>query len=469
VIPSAGVVSLSAVEGAEVTVTATGAGKAYVIASNGSASDTVARITVDSSGVIARVKASDFVIFPCCIMNAQSGFSVSAPDRILGEDGLFPGGPWGDMKGGDDMMRDLFECGFNTTALAEPFYIKYAIPYDLAFLLVDLPLWKASQLEFNENITPQEARNVIRSTLEKIPPELRKSIYAFSIHDEPPASRFPALKIWSDAVEEEGYVPYINMLPNYGQYPQQYGAPDYETYLNEYMRICQPPFLSVDVYALNEKTELDENSMYTNLSAMRKTALNNNIPFWNIVTGGHLSYNSPYPSPEMYSIQIYSTLAYGGRGIGYFTYYEYSWPWCDGAVCDTRVPVIDGRRTESWNFMRDVNMQIHALAPVYCTLKSVNVVHAGNVPKDGQGIASSLYLKSASAGNLIVGEFVDPDENPYLMVVNKDLRNSVQVNLSLRQEGTLVHYRPDGQGWDFFTGEQTVLAPGAGALLKIEY
>jgi hypothetical protein len=33
--------------------------------------------------------------------------------------------------------------------------------------------------------------------------------------------------------------------------------------------------------------ELDENSMYTNLSAMRKAALNNNIPFWNIVTGGN--------------------------------------------------------------------------------------------------------------------------------------------------------------------------------------
>ncbi|MDR0700674.1 MAG: hypothetical protein LBG28_15865 [Tannerella sp.] len=45
-----------------------------------------------------------------------------------------------------------------------------------------------------------------------------------------------------------------------------------------------------------------------------------NIPFWNVILGNtHFHYADP--SPATLGVQVYSTLAYGGRGIGYFTHY----------------------------------------------------------------------------------------------------------------------------------------------------
>ncbi|MDR2027331.1 MAG: hypothetical protein LBQ01_07225, partial [Prevotellaceae bacterium] len=262
-------------------------------------------------------------------------------------------------------------------------------------------------------------------------------------------------------------LPYINLFPNYGT-ARQYETPDYETYLDEYVRICQPDYLSYDHYALNENLVLSGDGFYGNLETVRATALQHGIPFWNIVIGCHFSDGMAYPGPAMYNIQIYSTLAYGGRGVGYYTYYEYSWDWCNGSVCDTRAPVVNGRRTESWDYMRDINMQIHALAPVYCTLKSVNVFHTGRIPVSARGIASSVYVRSAGDGDFLVGEFADPDGTPYLLVVNRNLKQSVPVNLSLKEGGKLMRVAPDGQGLKPFEGIQAQLAPGAGALLKIE-
>lgn len=97
---------------------------------------------------------------------------------------------------------------------------------------------------------------------------------------------------------------------------------------------------------MNEALQVPENALYGNPEIMRKNALQHDIPFRNIVIGCHFGDGIAYPGPEMYNIQIYATLAYGGRGIGYYTYYQYAWPWCGGQVCDTRAPVIDGRRRQ---------------------------------------------------------------------------------------------------------------------------
>jgi hypothetical protein len=71
--------------------------------------EATARVTVSMPAIRTRVNARDFIIFPCCIMNASQGFWVSEPDRVVGEDGLFRGGPWGDMKGGDDKAARTLE------------------------------------------------------------------------------------------------------------------------------------------------------------------------------------------------------------------------------------------------------------------------------------------------------------------------------------------------------------------------
>jgi hypothetical protein len=277
---------------------------------------------------------------------------------------------------------------------------------------------------------------------------------------------YPALKIWSEVAVEEGMTPQINLFPNYAV-ASQLGVSSYRTYVEEFVNVCQPTYLCYDHYAVYEGPVLQEDLFYDNLKIMRDISLKYSIPFWQIVESCKYS-NHAYPSPAVYNIQVFSTMAYGGRGIGYWTYYHYGWNWCDGNICNTRAPVKDGRRTKSWDYLRDVNMQMQGLAPLYCTLTSVNVFHTGNVPTVSQGIASSHYVQSVGSGNFLVGEFTSPSKTPYLMVVNKNLTETVPVELSLKSGGRLMRVRIDGQGLDPFEGLTARLAPGAGVLLKIE-
>jgi hypothetical protein len=220
--------------------------------------------------------------------------------------------------------------------------------------------------------------------------------------------------------------------------------------------------VSYDNYSLFEGDSFDENRFYGNLETVRKKSLQYGIPFWNVILGNtHFHYIEP--SAATLGIQVYSTLAYGGKGIGYFTHYT-------PEIGNYRLAPVDpfGHRTKTWEMMRNINLQIHSLAPVYCTLKSVNVFHTGDVPRNARGIESAVHLKSVGEGKLLVGEFVDPAGNPYLLVVNKDIQKSVQLKVAFKKEGKIALVSPYGKGKVRFAGEQDWLAPGAGALLTVE-
>jgi hypothetical protein len=114
-----------------------------------------------------------------------------------------------------------------------------------------------------------------------------------------------------------GTWPYINLFAVY-EGRAYTGADDYESYLRQFVETVHPPFLSYDDYALVEGEMRDV--FYTNLELARRVSLEAKIPFWNcILATAH--YNYMEASDTTFDIQVYSTLAYGGRGIEYFTYF----------------------------------------------------------------------------------------------------------------------------------------------------
>ncbi|MDR1593649.1 MAG: hypothetical protein LBS43_04070 [Prevotellaceae bacterium] len=397
------------------------------------------------TGVIAqdafkRAKADDFIIFPWG--------NVPTPD--------FVAGVYGDMSSPADLMNDLFDCGYNATGFIPAKYVPAAINSHLAVILYDARVASCPE------VTPQEAEKTVKAVLDEIEsPELRKSVYSMYIKDEPNASLFPRLNLWANAIRKQGILPYINLFPNYAS-NGQLGSEGYEAHLDAFVKTCKAQYVSYDNYSLFDDDRFDENRFYSNLETVRKKSLQYGIPFWNVILGNaHFHYIEP--SPATLGVQVYSTLAYGGKGIGYFTHYA-------PEIGNYRLAPIDqfGHRTKTWEMIRNVNLQIHSLAPIYCTLKSVNVFHTGDVPENAQGIESAVHLKSISEGKLLVGEFVDPAGNPYLFVVNKDIQNSVQLKVSFKKEGKIVLVSPYNRGKVQFAGEQDWLAPGAGALFTVE-
>ncbi|MDR1483511.1 MAG: hypothetical protein LBT09_01665 [Planctomycetaceae bacterium] len=393
-----------------------------------------------SDSMPKRVPATDFIIFP------WGGMPLGDVDS----------GVWGDIADADMMMKDLFDCGFNATGFAPAKHIKSAIAHNLAVILYD------SRINPQQDVTAEKANEIVQTILKEIPtPEERKAVYSFYIIDEPNSSLFTKLNLWSDAVKKQGALPYINLFPDYAN-SQQLGSKNYEEHIDSFVRSCQPSYLSYDNYSLFNETELNESRFYNNLETIRKKSLQYNVPFWNVILGNaHFHYAEP--SAATFNIQVYSTLAYGGKGIGYFTYYTPS-------VGNYRLAPIDqlGYRTKTWNALRHINLQIHSLASVYCQLKSVNVFHVQNVPKDGRGKDSTVHLKSINNGQFLVGEFVDAKGNPYVLAVNKNLKSSVELNVAFKKAGKTMLISPYNKGKIPHRGEQRWLAPGAGVLLTVE-
>jgi hypothetical protein len=122
------------------------------------------------------------------------------------------------------------------------------------------------------------------------------------------------------------------------------------------------PFLSYDNYSLVNGDMLDY--LYVNLEIIRRLSLETGTPFWNcILPNAHFNYMEP--SDATFSIQVYTTMAYGGRGIQYFTYFA-------PEIGNYRLAPVDqfGNRTATWDGLRRINNQIHVLAPTLITLHS---------------------------------------------------------------------------------------------------
>jgi hypothetical protein len=231
------------------------------------------------------------------------------------------------------------------------------------------------------------------------------------------------------------------------------------------------PFLSYDNYSLVGGEMLDY--FYTNLEIVRRLSIETKTPFWNcILANAHFNYMEP--SDATFHLQVYATLAYGGRGIQYFTYFA-------PGVGNYRLAAIDqfGNRTPTWERLRRINLEIAALAPTILNLRSTGVFHYPDVPDQAKPLSTSklvrsiemtqLFMKPPVAVRFLVGEFEDGEARPYVMIVNKDLNNSFQFHLHLLKENAkLFRVSPYTGKEEAFGGEMDWLAPGAGVLLRIE-
>ena len=285
------------------------------------------------------------------------------------------------------------------------------------------------------------------------------ALFGYYLRDEPGANAYPGLGRWKAAFQKADpkRLAYINLFPNYAS-PGQMNVPAYEEYVESYVTTVRPAFISYDHYALMDDGSL-RGGYFKNLEVVRAAALRHDLPFWNIVlSNAHFNYAEP--SPAGFRFQLYTTLAYGARGISYFTYFTPN-------VGNYRLGPVDqfGNKTPTWDLLRNVNLQLHRLGPVYITLKSVNVFHHPNVPEGCSGMDTSLFISALSGGDLLAGEFEDGNGNPFVMVVNKDLTKSASCGISFKTPGDIQFVSSYTGALTPWSGEHVWLAPGQGTLL----
>ncbi len=297
------------------------------------------------------------------------------------------------------------------------------------------------------------------------------AVLGFNMRDEPHSSLMPAMGRVTAILKQlaPGKWPYVNLFPYF--VPKQRIGADYETYAKMLVHEIGQPFLSYDNYSLVGGEMLD--SFFNNLDIMRKISLEVNTPFWNcVLANAHFNYMEP--SDATLHLQAYATLAYGGRGIQYFTYFT-------PRIGNYRLAAIDqfGNKTATWEALRRINLEIHALAPTMLKLRSTGVYHSPEPPEFGAPLSQSRLVSSVALrqhlvkqqaqARVLVGEFEDGQGRPYFMIVNKDLANSFQFTVHLREQGRkLVRISNYSGQEEAFGGENDWIAPGAGILFRVQ-
>ena len=306
---------------------------------------------------------------------------------------------------------------------------------------------------------PAAARKRVAELVNQV--KTHPAVYGYYLRDEPPADFFPGLATVADIVKEmhPGAWPYVNLFPNYADL-SQLGAANYEAYVEKFVEVCRPPVLSYDHYALLEGGGLRP-EYFPNLEVMRRVGIKHDVPFWNIVlSNAHFNYREP--SAADLRFQVYTSLAYGARGIAYFTYFA-------PHVGNFRLAPVDqfGNETATWQAMQDVNLQVEKLGPTLLKLRSDAVYHFGDVPKGCAGPGERSVIK-AIAGQMVVGDFTHADGTRYVIVVNKSFTGSAPCLPQFRDPPAKVELISPYSGMPVpFEGEYRWLAPGQGALLKV--
>jgi hypothetical protein len=258
-----------------------------------------------------------------------------------------------------------------------------------------------------------------------------------------------------------GAWPYINLFPNSAN-AAQLGAESYDAYLEKFIEVCRPTILSYDHYALMEGGGMRD-QYFANLESVRRAGLKHELPYWNIVLASACLDFRAVSEADL-RFQVFTSLAYGYRGIGYFKYFS-------APTGNFRDAPIDhfGGKTATWDYMRNVNLRVQVLAPTLLKLKSDRVYHFGDVPPGCTG-PDDQSLVAGAAGSLLVGEFTHEDGSRYIMAVNKDFNHSIVCSLQYRKAPTNVeHVLQFHDGVRIYEGEDTWLAPGQGALLKLTF
>jgi hypothetical protein len=374
---------------------------------------------------------------------------------------------WGDAPSDPAQLQGMKEAGLNIAGFCRAEDLEKIRAAGLSCFISDPRIggydWKA---------LPPDAE--LRSRIGAVAKEVGSNPAAmgFFLQDEPHASLMPAFARVSKIVQEAmpGKWPYVNLFP-YRVSPDRLGTDSYDKYVRMLVDTIGQPFLSYDNYSLVGGEMLDY--FYTNLEIVRRLSIETKTPFWNcILANAHFNYMEP--SDATFHLQVYATLAYGGRGIQYFTYFA-------PEIGNYRLAAIDqfGNRTTTWERLRRINLEIQALAPTMTKLHSTGVYHYPDVPDQAKHLAASKlvrsiemtqrYVKPPVAGRFLVGELADDQGRPYVLVVNKDLNNSFQFRLHLPNENAkLIRISPYSGREEPFGGEMDWLAPGAGVLLRIE-
>ncbi|MEN6426954.1 MAG: hypothetical protein ABFE13_16485 [Phycisphaerales bacterium] len=269
------------------------------------------------------------------------------------------------------------------------------------------------------------------------------ALWGYLVADEPFKASFRQLAAVNTYLlaKDPDHVPLINLNPNWCP-PEVLGCSSYEAYVEEFIATVRPRMLSFDHYPiLRDPREIAgdveqtrrQKLYFENFEIIRRQSLEHHIPFNCIILATpHAHYGELSEADIQWQVNV--ALAYGARGVMYFTY---TTP--EGADYEYQPAIIDkkGKRTERFEQVKRINSRIRTLAPTLLRLTSTAVYYAGALPQGTKALPHGGLIGDVAGGDLIIGQFTSDDGSRYAMFVNQSSKKVAQVTISFSQKVAL--------------------------------
>lgn len=255
----------------------------------------------------------------------------------------------------------------------------------------------------------------------------------YFLQDEPSASEIPTLKNLNKLIEsiDNTRFSYINLHPNTGT-PNTLRAEDYEDYVNRFITEIPLKTLSFDHYPIEHNAI--RYIWYQNLEIIRNETRKANIPFWAFaLTSAHWNYS--IPTMEHLRLQVYSNLAYGAKGIQYFTFRIPSNTIYTSAPIDR-----NGNKTNEYYLLEEINKEIQALSYIFLSSEVTNVSHFGTTPvgtKTFSNYPRNIKSLNIRGGNALISELKN-STNTFLLIQNNNLHSEIGIEIETDTDTKIV-------------------------------
>jgi len=240
------------------------------------------------------------------------------------------------------------------------------------------------------------------------------AVWGYKIRDEPNAEDFPRLQetVANIRRARPGRLAYINLFPNYAN-QRQLGTATYEEHVKRFVEEVDVDVLSMDHYPMM-KPGADTRVRYCkNLEVMRKYALQRKMPFWNFFNSMPFGSHSD-PTEAQLRWQIYTSLAYGAKGVLYFCYWT---PRGREFPKGGAIITAEGRKTRHYDQAKRINQAIKNLGPTLMKLTST-ALYRIEPDDDPNKILKDGPITNLTRGDYLIGTFEHTDGRRALLLNN---------------------------------------------------
>ena len=296
------------------------------------------------------------------------------------------------------------------------------------------------------------------------------AVLGYYVKDEPFYNELPGLFAMGTLMKELApeKLAYMNLLSNSTE-PWRYIPDSYERHV-ERAYASDYPISGFDQYNFYHDGYI-RSTLYSCFGIHRKYAQKYNKQWWFCGLSIQHRYYAK-PDPVNLAHQAFAALAYGARGLSWFTYMPSDRPGWYNAPLD---PFMN--RTQVWYDLRLVNLTIQNYAHVLNHLKSDRVYHFGStVPETDEQVpeADEQSLVSDIPGNWLVGEFThEEDGSRWMIIVNKNLTAPVECKPVWRKQPSRVTVHAQGANYEIdfnrHPSDSNIIQPGWGVLVHVYF